>query len=107
MLVNVSQNPEIISEYPKRMLVWDDYAPAAEERIVIADLGEKAIKRYITVSKSYEHEFENGRKFDWFWHNYAKPIPEGEDQLSEQLSELEKQLEIITQQINEIKTQIK
>jgi hypothetical protein len=95
------------SEYRKRMLVWDDYESEAEERIVIADLGEKTIDRYIVVSTYDESKFEKGEVFNWHYYKHAKPLPEVENQLREQLSELEKQLEIITQQINGIKTQIK
>lgn len=92
------------SEYPKRMLVWDNDESKAEPRTVIADLGEKTTYRYITVIS--ESKFENGEEFSWNYFIHAKPI-KGEDQLLEQLSELEKHLEIITQQINGIKTQIK
>ena len=96
------------SEYPKRMLVWDDDESKAEPRIVLADLGEKVKDRYIIVHEKDESEFEKGEiMVSWSFYEKAKPIPEVEDQLKEQLSELEKQLEIITQQINGIKTQIK
>ena len=95
------------SEYPKRMLVWDDDESKAEPRIVLADLGEKTIDRYIVVAEGDEIKWQNGEVFNWHYYENAKPIPKVEDQLREQLSELEKQLEIITQQINEIKTQIK
>lgn len=96
------------SEYPKRMLVWDDDESKAEPRIVLADLGEKVKDRYIIVHEKDESEFEKGEiMVSWSFYEKAKPIPEVEDQLREQLSELEKQLEIITQQINGIKTQIK
>lgn len=97
----------IQSEYPKRMLVWDYDESNAKERIVLADLGEKAQVGYIAVHPTYEHKFQNGQPFSWTCYAHAKPLPKGEDQLLEQLSELEKQLEIITQQINGIKTQIK
>lgn len=97
----------IQSEYPKRMLVWDDDESDAEPRMVIEDLGEKAKERYIVVQISNESEFLSGQAYYWTSYAHAKPLPKGEDQLKEQLSELEKQLEIITQQINGIKTQIK
>jgi hypothetical protein len=108
------------SEYPKRMLVWNDDESDAGPRIVLSDLGEKAKGRYIIVNQSSENEYQNGELFNWSYYSHAKPIPEPDQiaqeiaQLRQRLADLEakhnqqsRYLEIITQQINGIKTQIK
>lgn len=64
------------SEYPKRMLVWDSNESNAKERIVIADLGEKANYRYMIVHIDSESKFENGQEFNWYYYRNAKPLPE-------------------------------
>lgn len=80
------------SEYPKRMLVWDNNEARAIERIVLADLGEKADNgRYIVVSEYNESKFENGEKFNWSYYKNAKPIPEP-DAISQEIEELRKKL---------------
>lgn len=81
------------SEYPKRMLVWDNDESMAAQRIVLADLGEKADYRYIVVSKGDESKFENGEVFDWSYYNHAKPIPDPDpDPIAQEIAELRKKL---------------
>lgn len=79
------------SEYPKRMLVWNDDVAGAQPRIVLADLGEKVNKRYITVVGGDEFEFENGEEFSWSCFKNAKPIPEP-DSISQEIAELRQRL---------------
>lgn len=63
------------NEYPKRMLVWDDDKSNSRERIVLADLGEKALYgRYITVFSADESKFENGDFFHWNHYEHAESI---------------------------------
>ncbi len=79
------------SKYPKQMLVWDCDEENAVERIVIADLGEKAIGRYIVVFKEDESKFDSGREFGWFYFRNAKPIPEP-DPISKEIEEMRQRL---------------
>jgi hypothetical protein len=79
------------SEYPKRMLVWDDEEKNAVPRIVLADLGEKAKSRYIVVVNTYEEKFQNGKQFDWYYYRNAKPLPEP-DPISKEIAELRQRL---------------
>lgn len=79
------------SEYPKRMLVWDYDEYKAKPRIVIADLGEKVNKRYITVVGGDEFKFESGEVFDWDYYNHAKPIPQP-DPIALEIAELRQRL---------------
>ena len=79
------------SEYPKRMLVWNRHEEAALERIVLADLGEKANIRYITVNGEYESKFENEEEFDWFHFKNAKPIPDTKP-IAKEIAELRQRL---------------
>lgn len=79
------------SEYPKWMLVWDDEESKAKLRIVLADLGKKVNRRYITVVGGDECEFENGEEFSWSCYKNAKLLPEP-DPISQEIAELRKRL---------------
>ena len=78
-------------EYPKRMLVWDCVEEDAEPRIVLADLGEKAKRRYIVVYKDHEPEFQKGGTFYCVPHNHAKPIP-APDPIAQEIAELRQRI---------------
>lgn len=80
-----------VSEYPKRMLVWDGDESKALERIVFADLGGKADGRYLVVRNGCESEYENGESFSWSYYWHAKPIPEP-DPISQEIAELRQRL---------------
>ena len=79
------------SEYPKRMLVWDRDESKAQQRIVLAYLGEKAKGRYIVVYANDESKFENKEVFSWCYFVNAKPIPEP-DSISQEIAELRQRL---------------
>lgn len=79
------------SEFPKRMLVWNDGESEVKPRIVLADLGEKAVNRYIVVPEAHETKFRNGENFSWSFYKNAKPIPET-DPISQEIAELEKRI---------------
>ena len=64
------------SEYPKRMLVWDDDESMAEQRIVLAYLGEKVKYPYVCVCASSEEEYNTGGGGLTTWFKNAKPIPD-------------------------------
>lgn len=81
----------IQSEYPKRMLVWDDDESDAEPRMVIEDLGKKADYRYIVVSKYDESKYQNGKIFGWTCFKNAKPLPEP-DPIALEIAQLEKRI---------------
>lgn len=81
------------SEYPKRMLVWNDDESKAQPRIVIADLGEKAGVRYIVVFEDDESKFENGEAFSWCYFVNAKHIPDPDpEQIAQEIAELRQRL---------------
>lgn len=79
------------SEFPKRMLVWDNNEDP-ETRIVIADIGEKAKNRYIVVGTGLECEFENGLEFSWTYFGNVKPITEP-DPIAQEIEELRQRLD--------------
>jgi hypothetical protein len=78
-------------EYPKPMMTWDSDESKAVEGIVIADLGEKALSRYIVVHPAYFTDYFNGKKFDWTHYNNAKPVPEP-DPIALEIKALEKRI---------------
>ena len=79
------------SEYPKRMLVWDYVEEEAQPRIVLADLGKKAKRKYIVVCGYNESNFESAQNFGWTYYNHAKPIPEP-DPISQEIAELRQRI---------------
>jgi hypothetical protein len=87
----ISKQFAITSGYPKLMLVWDNNKSMAVPKIVLADLGEKASVRYITVAKGEEEKFQNGQVFGWGYYRNAKPIPEP-DPISKEIAELRQRL---------------
>lgn len=78
------------SEFPKRMLVWNG-SEEPELGIILSDLGEKAIDRYIVVAEGDEIKWQNGEVFNWTYYSHAKPIPEP-DQIAQEIAELEKRI---------------
>lgn len=79
------------SEFPKRMLVWDDDESKANPRIVLTDLGKNAKNRYVVVKEIFETEFENGEMFNWTFYRNAKPIPDP-DPIAQEIAEIRQRL---------------
>jgi hypothetical protein len=64
------ENTPIVSTPDNPVWVVDEYG---NKRILLADLGEKSISRYILVDVPYEVDFLNGKNFDWDYYNIITP----------------------------------
>jgi len=64
------------SEYPKRMLVWDNNEDNAEERIVVGEITVgKPDYQFYTVRLESADRFNDGKKYDTEPFKYAKELP--------------------------------
>jgi hypothetical protein len=79
------------SEFPKRMLVWDNDESMAAQRIVLADLGEKVKYPYVCLCASSEEEYNTGGGARTTWFKNAKPIPQP-DPIAQEIAELRQRL---------------
>jgi hypothetical protein len=67
------ENNPIVSTPENPVWVVDE---RGYKRILLADLGEKSIGRYLLVSCDYEESYLNGEEFDWYISEEATPYTE-------------------------------
>ena len=67
------ENNPIVSTPENPVWVVDE---RGYKRILLADLGENSIGRYLLVSCDYEESFLNGEEFDWYISEEITPYTE-------------------------------
>lgn len=80
-----------VSEYPKKMLVWDSEEKSAVPRIVIGRLIGNPKYPYLTVEQRFEEDYKNGREYIHTVYKHAKPLPDP-NPISQEIAELRQRL---------------
>ena len=67
--------PKQEKTFPRRMLVWDDYESNSSNMLVLQDLGDRVIYRYICLDSNYEKAYKKGGRYAIELCKHAGEIP--------------------------------